>query len=155
MNTDTRSVADLEEAVRNGEDGITAAQLAEARDRELLSGLRSEADLRKAERKAEAERLEAIAALRAEIEATPTGRAAELAQRVADAVQEFKAHVEQHNHDLWQWRHRAAQLDAGWPLDSCLQVSGREFNPINAESWLTIAGRGKHADVSPLATNHD
>jgi hypothetical protein len=93
MTTDTRTRAELEEAVRAGDTTITAEQLAAAADRERHAELLAEAEQLRTRAAAEAARHRDVEALRSALEALDDGREdmRRLAVTAAGALQELFA----------------------------------------------------------------
>ncbi|URN12497.1 hypothetical protein LUW77_14960 [Streptomyces radiopugnans] len=147
----------LEERVRDGDDTVTADQLASTRELGRFARLRAEAARRKAERAAEAARLDAVAALADEIRAADTDRTAlaEAVDRLTTALRDVVTLAEEHNQQLAQWRNRAMQIGvqpgptghrlgpktAGMRLvsDRGLSVDDVEFAPVPTGSLISAA----------------
>lgn len=115
---DLRTVAELEEAARDGEE-ITAEQLRAARDRDTLARLGAERDERATRKRAEAERAAAVAQLVADVDAVAaqTVDFEPLAEAIRQAVAGYLAEVDRHNTEIRGLSRRAQALDlddAAW-----------------------------------------
>lgn len=109
---DTRTHAELEEAVREGDTAITAEQLAVARERDRLAELEAEAAVR-AEQQAEATAHQtAVDRLRADIDGMPgnASQLQELADKATEALSALIAALQERELAVRALAMRAAQL---------------------------------------------
>ncbi|MFP8882616.1 hypothetical protein [Streptomyces mangrovi] len=105
-------LAALEEKVRDGDDKVTPAQLAEQRELSRFAKLRAEAARRKAAKAKEDARLRELRALADEIRGADPDRQqlGDAVDRLENALRDVVALAEGHNQQLARWRARAAQL---------------------------------------------
>ncbi|WP_435285886.1 hypothetical protein [Streptomyces bacillaris] len=103
--------AALEERVRNGDDTVTPAQIANARELGTFAQLRADATRRQAEAAKRDARLADLEALKADIDAhTETTDPGQLVDNIYEALLAYTQHFTAHNERVNQWRARMTEL---------------------------------------------
>ncbi|WP_300016862.1 hypothetical protein [Pseudonocardia sp.] len=143
---DVRTLAELEEAIRDGDTTVTAEHLRVARDRAVLDGLHATAAERRAAADAAAAREAAVDQLAADITALGEQPFDELDQRVRDAVTAYVAQVADHNARVGALIRRAESLGLD---EKALSAGARAGWMWGASSSRVQAGNVRHHTLSP------
>jgi hypothetical protein len=139
-----QAAIELEEAVRNGDEGVTPEAVANQKNQGVFQRLRAEAARRKLAKSKEAQRLAACRALFDEInayDATIGDKLSGLLQAVLDARKAFQAAVEDHAQKAAAWRARALELGVAQYDLSGMPPASDGYLAIPRGSALIRAGR--------------
>lgn len=174
--TDTRSAAELEAAIVDGDCTVTIEHVEAARRRERYGELQDQAAVKQAARDAEAHRREQVAALAAEVEAMPqdADRVRELAATAHGALVELLNTVSTRRRAVAAFANRARQLGvpsrpeddpaspvvvAGDGRQRTLHVHGRrvgDVDPATLLARLVVEAQDAHGttDVAMRTNTH-
>ncbi|MGQ4727048.1 hypothetical protein ACUN3E_05235 [Streptomyces sp. Ju416(a)] len=143
--------AALEERVRNGDNTVTPAQIANARELGNFAQLRADATRRQAEAAKRDARLADLAQLKADIDAYQADngdQAAALLDTVYDALNTYVDHVQAHTRRITAWRQRMTDLDV--PAHKGPSTPPAEHGRLARQAdGSIIAGDTVHRTVNP------